>query len=167
MEKVPQKRSVSQELKDLFDADQADRITLRDKGDDTEFRKRMIESDSIRLKRGKEICKEYKLGRIELTSEELVQLAYLFQHSGEVDDYKIAHDLATDAGEEGKWLSAAAEDRWLLAKGEKQKWGTQFIGNEQAPMLSDEESGVTDEMRRERRIPARADQLATYLNRYK
>lgn len=162
MEGIPEKKTISAELKELFDEDQSDRLAIGADWDNAELVQKMVANDAIRLGRGREIYEEYKSGTIELASEELVQLAFLFQHSGELDDYWKAHELGNDAGEEGKWISAAAEDRWLLKRGEKQKWGTQFFGNDQAPMLSDEESGITDEMRRERRIPVRADQLAIH-----
>jgi hypothetical protein len=57
-----------------------------------------------------------------------------------------------------------------LATGKKQKWGTQFKKNnqgewEQSPMYSDEESGVTDYMRKEKDVPERAKQLTIFFNR--
>ncbi|MDB5237503.1 MAG: hypothetical protein JWL88_605 [Parcubacteria group bacterium] len=161
---MPGRKSITQELKELFDADQADRIALHGNWDSTELNQKMREGDAVRLSRGREIYEGYKEGTVELSSDELVQLAVLFQHSRELDDYWKAHELGNDAGEEGKWIAAAAEDRWLLAKGEKQKWGTQFLNDtEQAPMLSDEESGITDEMRIDREIPPRSEQLAAHL----
>jgi hypothetical protein len=147
MEGIPAKKTVSIELKELFEKDQADRYTLQGK---------MGANDAIRLKRGREIYEEYKAGNTLLSNEELVQLAFLFQHSPELDDYWKAHELGKDAGEEGKWIAAVAEDRWLLNKGGKQKWGTQFLSGT-------EQSGITDEMRMEMRVPPRAEQLDAHL----
>jgi hypothetical protein len=164
MEGIPAKKTVSIELKELFEKDQADRYTLQGDWGNTELVQKMVANDAIRLKRGREIYEEYKAGNTLLSNEDLVQLAFLFQHSPELDDYWKAHELGKDAGEEGKWIAAVAEDRWLLNKGGKQKWGTQFLsGTEQAPMLSDEESGITDEMRMEMRVPPRAEQLDAHL----
>lgn len=163
MEEAPGRKSVSAELKELFNADQADREAVRGKWDDAELSQRMAENDAVRLKRAREIYEEYIAGSAHLSSGELVQLAFLFQHSRDSDDYRKAHELGNAAGEEGLWIAAAAEDRWLLSRGEKQKWGTQFRHNVQAPMLSDEESGITDEMREQREIPTRANQLAEHL----
>ncbi len=164
MEGLPAKKLISVELKELFEKDQEDRYALKGNWDNAELVRKMVENDTLRLKRGRKIYEEYKAGNVELANEELVQLAFLFQHSPELDDYWKAYELGNEAGEEGKWIAAAAEDRWLLNKGEKQKWGTQFLsGTAQAPMLSDEESGITDEMRIERRIPPRAKQLAVHL----
>ncbi len=165
MEGVPRNKSISEEINELFDNDQADRYALQGNWENLELVQKMVENDTLRLKRGREIYAEYKEGNIELTNDELVQLAFLFQHSSELDDLWNAHELGNNADEEGKWIAAAAEDRWLLNKGEKQKWGTQFLNaKEQAPMLSDEESGITDEMRIERSIPVRAEQLAAHMN---
>ena len=163
MEGPPTSNPLSLELKNLFDTDQADRMALHGNWDNQEVTQRMAENDSRRLQRAGEIYEQYKSGSVSLTDSEKVQLAFLFQHSHSTDDYWKAHELGEAAGEEGKWIAAAAEDRWLLSKGEKQKWGTQFLNDtEQASMLTDEESGITDEMRREREIPVRADQLKVH-----
>lgn len=164
MEEAPRRKSVSAELKNLFDSDQADRMAMEGNWKNPDFVRDVTEKDAARLKRANEIYKEYESGNVTLSDDEMVQLAFLFQHSLETDDYQKAMRLGNAAGEEGRWIAAAAEDRWLLSKGEKQKWGTQFTHEGgQAPMLSDEESGITDAMRSERGIPARAEQLVAYL----
>ena len=98
----------------------------------------------------------------------------LFQHGLSSEDYKIAFELTNEAvkqgNEDAKWLSAAAEDRYLLSINKKQKWGTQFKGDgrggwEQSPMDSDEESGVTDVMRKSKNIPIRSEQLPLFLDK--
>lgn len=163
MERPLSKKSLSSELQEMFDSDQDDRVAQKGEWGDSELSKSRTESDAKRLVRAREIYDEYTKGEVVLLGEELVQLAFLFQHSLVTDDYKKVVELGNAAGEEGKWIAAAGEDRWLISKGEKQKWGTQFThdGN-QAPMLSDEESGVTDEMRQERGIPARVEQLSVH-----
>ena len=164
MERMPGQKPVSVELKELFDADQSDRMTMEGNWENPDFVSKVAEKDALRLKRANEIYEEYRSNSITMSNEELVQLAFLFQHSLETNDYQKAIELGNAAGEEGRWIAAAAEDRWLISKGEKQKWGTQFThGGGQAPMLSDEESGITDEMRKGRDIPARAEQLSVYL----
>lgn len=98
----------------------------------------------------------------------------LFQHGPHMDDCRRAMELGELAGKkgskQGKWLAAAAEDRCLTRIGKKQKWGTQFIkqaGGEwtQKPMQDDEESGVDDEMRIERGVPARDQQMSVFLSK--
>ncbi|TSC64055.1 MAG: hypothetical protein G01um101491_380, partial [Parcubacteria group bacterium Gr01-1014_91] len=139
---MPGKKSISAELKEIFDADQADRKDMEGNWKNSDPVKNILEKDAIRLRRANEIYEEHKSGNLTMTGEELEQLAFLFQHSNKIDDYRKAMELGNAAGEEGKWIAAAAEDRWLISKGEKQRWGTQFThDNDQAPMLSDEESG--------------------------
>ena len=57
--------------------------------------------------------------------------AMLFQHGKGVDDFLLAHVLATvaafDGDGGGKFLSAAALDRFLQNVGELQRFGTQFF----------------------------------------
>ncbi len=163
MEKSPNPRSISSELQNLYDTDQADRPVSREDWNNQELMQTMADNDTRRLQRAKEIYEQYNAGALSLTDVEKVQLAFLFQHSLDTDDYEKVVELGNAAGEEGKWIAAAGEDRWLISKGDKQKWGTQFThdGNPM-PMLSDEESGITDEMRRERDIPVRGEQLSVH-----
>ena len=138
MEKIPFSIEIQGELNQLFEADQAERIV----GQDNIDFERMRENDKPRLARATE-------------------------------DYLVAVEIAkksAEAGSEsGAWLSAAAEDRYLLATGKKQKWGTQFKKEngvwEQLPMQSDEESGITDEMRAQKHVPARNQQMKVFLSR--
>jgi hypothetical protein len=152
----------------IFDSDQLDRTTHLIDLDS----KKLMENDKERITQAHLIYEEYKTSKSELSAEDLYYLAMIFQHSSIIEDFLIASELATLSGEKGndkgKWLSAAAEDRYLLAKGEKQKWGTQFKKDfggewELQPMASDEESGVSDEMRREKGVPERAKQLEVFL----
>jgi hypothetical protein len=166
MERPPSKKSSSLELQKLFDSDQADRAFLQSGESNSELWNLITDNDAKRLVRAREIYDEYTKGVVDLSSEEMVQLAILFQHSLETDDYRKVVELGNAAGEDGKRIAAAGEDRWLLMQGKKQKWGTQFTHDrQQAPMLSDEESGITDEIRKDRRIPSRAEQLSDYLRR--
>ena len=117
------------------------------------------------------IYQEVKDGRAVLSGERLWKLAMLFQHSQDSKDYLAAMEIATlsaEAGSEsGVWLSAAAEDRYLLSIGEKQKWGTQFTKESGEwsllPVQTDEESGITDEVRATRHVPARDQQIRAFL----
>lgn len=169
MEKIPFSIEIQGELNQLFEADQAERIV----GQDNIDFERMRENDKPRLARAKEIYEEVKKGAVTLDGESLWKLGMLFQHSPHTEDYLVAVEIAkksAEAGSEsGAWLSAAAEDRYLLATGKKQKWGTQFKKEngvwEQLPMQSDEESGITDEMRAQKHVPARNQQMKVFLSR--
>ncbi len=168
MEGQPNKKEMAVELQELFDADQADRIVLEGKWNDPELNRRRFENDAVRLKRAQEIYDEYEQGKATLGTEERYQLGMLFHHSADPQNYLKARTLADAAGERGKLLSAQAEDRYLLATGKKQRWGTQFNMDKdghqtQEPIQSDEESGITDEMRIKQHVPPRAKQLAVHL----
>jgi hypothetical protein len=159
MERIPTKKSIAAELQELYKADQNDR--------ESDSRQTMGASDALRLNRAREIYNDLQEGKIELSENDIFNLGLLFHHSRDVEDYRIAHELGLRAGEKGKWLSAVAEDRYLLAKGEKQKWGTQFTKEtgewQLSPMQDDAESGITDEMREIQGIPIRSDQIGTHI----
>ncbi|MDB5264863.1 MAG: putative lipoprotein [Parcubacteria group bacterium] len=170
MKSTPSGKNIGVELSEIFEADQAER-TVGHKNID--FGK-MRENDKPRLARARAIYEGVKEGAIDLNGEELWKLGMLFQHSSNAEDYLIAIEIgnrSAEAGcESGAWLSAAAEDRYLLNTGGKQKWGTQFNKEEgkeweQMPMQDDEESGITDEMRAEKNLPARDQQMSVFLAR--
>ncbi len=64
------------------------------------------------------------------TGADCFSAALIYQHGSNLQDYLRARTLARKAmskGEEaGKWLYAAATDRWLVRQGRKQKFGTQY-----------------------------------------
>lgn len=165
MERPSSIKSLSVELQELFNSDQSDRDGLQGRESNPDSWNVIVDNDAKRLVRAREIYNDYINGIVVLSNDEMVQLAFLFQHSLEIDDYKKVIELGNAAGEAGKWIAAAGEDRLLVMKGEKQKWGTQFnYDGTQAPMLSDQESGITDEMRQDRGIPARSEQLSEHLS---
>ena len=55
----------------------------------------------------------------------------LCQHGEVLDHWWRAHELAKRAAElghqRGRWLAAAAYDRWLMRQGRPQKFGTQGV----------------------------------------
>lgn len=128
MENLANKNSsVSEELLNLFQADQEDRKKLRaEKTDWDEVRPR----DEARLKRVKEL---YEEGLIK-TADDMFYTALIFQHGGSSEAYKIAMELTRKAMEMGhesaKKLFPRTEDRYLLSMGKPQIWGTQFRKNE-------------------------------------
>jgi hypothetical protein len=162
--------AVSKELKEIFEADQAERVVGYENIDFETMR----QNDVTRLARAREILSTYRNGTIVLDGEDLYRLGLLFQHSPNTDDYLVAVELGKKSGDlgnrDGAWLSAAAEDRHLTSRGLPQKWGTQFRKNgagewEQFPMQSDEESKITDEDREKRGVPSRAKQMEVFLQR--
>lgn len=73
------------------------------------------------------------------SGEDYYYAAFLFQHGQEADDYLFAHILATEAVALGygraKWISAATLDRYLQQIGQKQVFGTQYVGENYAYYL--------------------------------
>lgn len=64
------------------------------------------------------------------TGAGLYYAALIFQHGNCPEHYKLANRLAARALEldfDARWLYAATLDRYLLSKGEKQKFGTQYV----------------------------------------
>lgn len=164
MEKIPLPQPVSVEISKLYNEDQSGRQNW----DDPIVREETLKQDVARTVRARELYKNLNTGEILLETDDLVRLAFILQHGTEADDYKRAHELGIKAGKAGEWIAAAAEDRYLLAIGQRQKWGTQFTldgegKHVQCEMMSDEESGITDDMRKERGIPSRDEQLKDYL----
>ncbi|MBI5405765.1 hypothetical protein HY972_01895 [Candidatus Kaiserbacteria bacterium] len=104
-EELPFKESLDRALR-LFQSDQADRASAFEEGGI----QRMISNDSLRLQRGREIYNEYKEGKIILSGDNLYNLAMIFQHSRNAEDYKVAEGLASISAEQGneraKWLSS-------------------------------------------------------------
>jgi len=168
MKKDSSEENLITEIQQIHKNDQKDRSG---KFENIDVEKTLI-NDTKRLKRGREIYLDLKNGIVSLNSESLYYLAMIFQHGSNTEDYLIALELANLAIEKGneksKWLSAAAEDRYLLSKGEKQKWGTQFSneqeGWEQSAMQDDSESGINDEMRKKNGVPIRKDQMQSFLD---
>lgn len=163
------RQSSETELELLFNNDQSDRRNkLR-----LENKELYLEREKERELRAREIYKFFREETIELSPLAILRLAFLFHHSGSSEDYKIALELAKEASEQGEeqalWLQAAAEDRYLISLGKKQKWGTQFKKAENGEweyLAPIEEGGVTDEERKEMNVPILADQLATIKENY-
>jgi hypothetical protein len=152
------------DLKKLFEADQEDRKNGLNESNPEVFAQR----EENRYQKAQEMFAQYEKNRTLLSAEDVYYLAFLFQHGRTSEDYKKAHELALEAEKQGsedaKWLSAATEDRYLFSLGKAQKWGTQFIQTKNgweyaAPLEEDAISGVTDEMRQNKNVPVRGDQL--------
>ncbi len=124
MESEP--KAISQELKEMYESDQDDRKNWRTGGTNWEIVK---PRDEVRLKRVEQLYSQ----RLLQTVDDLMNAAMIYQHGDKTEHYQKAMELAKRAGElghsEGKTFSALAEDRYLLAIGKAQVWGTQFTRN--------------------------------------
>jgi hypothetical protein len=135
---------VHQELHDLFDEDQADRRGERP----ADLRRR----DERRRRRVEQLLAQ---GAV-TDPDDLFCAAMVFQHGSDRAHYRRAHELARRAAELGstrpaRWLAAAAHDRWLMAGGLAQQYGTQYrtVGGRWVlyqvdPTTSDEERARWD-----------------------
>ncbi|ANM32398.1 hypothetical protein ABI59_20660 [Acidobacteria bacterium Mor1] len=115
----------SAELKELHDADQADRSFTKPPSPD--HWKGIAERDKKRRDRVMELI---KAGSLE-TADDYYHAAMVLQHGEGSEDILIAHILSTVAGfkghETGQWLSAAALDRYLHRIDQPQRLGTQYL----------------------------------------
>jgi len=146
-------RPTNPEMTAIFEADQAAR-----KGPDIDWTT-VAKEDAARRKRVSEL-----LGTSELRSgDDFYHAAFVFQHGGEPSDYLKAHALALVAVARGKeeatWIAAATLDRYLMAIGQPQIYGTQFQkrsdGWSQEPF---ERELLSDAMREASRVPTIAMQ---------
>jgi len=119
-----QAMSISDEIKYIYDTDQADRGTGYWMIDP--------ERDRIRLQRVKTL---YRAGQITEPADQY-NAALVYQHGSCADEFQVAYELATAAASHGippagqlsmAPLTHATYDRWQLALGKPQVYGTQFL----------------------------------------
>jgi tetratricopeptide (TPR) repeat protein len=139
-------REHNAELQALYEADQAQRRegrweTLQ--ADDTARRTRVAEI----LKAGGAT-----------TGVDYYNAAMVYQHGGSLDAYAKAREYAARAvelgNERGRWLTAAAWDRWLRNAGYPQRFGTQYRCDKDGEcVLQEWDPEVTDEERARWNVP--------------
>ena len=116
--------SVSQVLRELYEADQGDRRFTSPPSEE-EWRA-ITRRDRERRARVLELVRS---GALE-SAEDYYHAAMVLQHGEGSEDVLVAHILATVAGfkghEGGRWLSAAALDRFLHRIDRPQRLGTQY-----------------------------------------
>ena len=133
------------ELEAICREDQADRLPEEGKAIDWSV---VGPRDARRLSRIKEL---YHAGKI-VTGPDYFNAALVLQHGRVPEDYLLAHELAVVAISKGQAnrassLAAASEDRFLMAIGRKQRFGTQLTN----PIIVD--GDITDQLREELRVP--------------
>lgn len=110
---------MNEELRALYEQDQADRRGHR-------LAPGVLERD--RARRGR-VAALIGAGALREGSD-YYYAAMVFQHGETPDDAWRAHELANQAAalghRPGRWLAAAAYDRWLMYQGRPQKYGTQY-----------------------------------------
>jgi len=119
--------SIADELKALYEADQADRtFTSPPTAEDWQA---ITERDHARRDRVLELVRAGALS----SGDDYYRAAMVLQHGEGSDDILLSHILSTVAGfkghEGGRWLSAASLDRFLHRVDRAQMLGTQFVRN--------------------------------------
>ena len=98
------------------------------------------------------------------TGKDFEEAAVIFQHSHQSDDYLLAHTLAVIAVSKGNkdaiWIASASLDRYLMATGKPQIYGTQFITRpgQHATQEPYNRQLISDQLRKELQVPSQAEQ---------
>ena len=140
--------AVSLKMANLIFADQAAR-QFPGNTDPQKFR----EDDTLRRI---EVLGYIQNGEIH-SGHDLIYAAFIFQHGDCSDHYQFANRLAQIAMDEGysdaKWIYAATMDRYLMSRGELQKYGTQYTWIEGAFKLYPVNPATTDTERAQYNVP--------------
>lgn len=92
------------------------------------------------------------------------EAAVIFQHSRQPDDYLLAHTLALIALSKGDqdaiWIATASLDRYLMAIGKAQIYGTQYMTPAGQPASQEpyNRTLISDTLRKQLRVPSLAEQ---------
>lgn len=158
----------SQEMKRLYDEDQADReinmaaMTIQQR---TDWSNKIGPRDAQRRKQVTELIERDSLQ----TGDDFEEAAFVFQHGDRPEDFLLAHTLATVAVAKGssksRWISAATLDRYLHRIQQPQIYGTQyFVGPNKGDKFTQEPYNrqlISDALRRDMCVPEQAAQQRT------
>lgn len=103
------------------------------------------------------------------TAEDFHAAAFVFQHGAAADDYLLAHTLALAAVARGKaesmWIATATLDRYLMAVGQPQIYGTQY-GRRDGQWSQEpyNRALVSDALRKVLGVPSQAEQADRMAN---
>ncbi len=138
----------NEELRRMHDEDQADRSAADPKVVDW-----AVVGTRDRTRRSR-VMTLFAEGRL-TTANDYYHAAMILQHGDIPEDFLLAHEFAVVAIIKGRndrqtrWLSAAAEDRFLTKIGRPQRFATEFSSQGDGPWrLNPVDPTVTDELRR-------------------
>jgi len=157
---APGEKSRAVELKELYEADQADRSHATPPT--PEQWKEIVQRDKERRDRVLALVRSGALNR----ADDYFRAAMVLQHAEGSEHVLIAHILATVAGfkghEAGRWLSAAALDRYLHRIEQPQMLGTQFVrdGSDRPWSQGKYDPWLPDSIRAEYGVPPIEEQEA-------
>jgi len=135
----------------LFEDDQTDHLAVVE-GSKTIAQIR--DSEQSRIQQAVEMVRGDKLK----TGRDFFRAAAIVQRSSSSENILLAHDLSLTAiayGEkQATAIAASTEDRFLLAQGLKQRYGTQYVNSGNRVDLAPIDGSVTDTMRTQLGVPA-------------
>jgi len=144
-------------LYQMFEDDQADRLAVVE-GSKTASSIKGEEQN--RLQKTLEMVRSNSLR----TAGDFFRAAVVVQRSDDFEHILLAHDLSLTAlalGEKhASAVCASTEDRFLLAKGLKQRYGTQYTKSGMKVEVAPVSDGVTDTMRAVTGVPPLAEAKA-------
>ena len=154
-------------LYEIYQEDQGERTVMIQEGmekflHDTTLLMRMVHNDSIRKQEIYAMLPKLKKSR---STEDIQEAALILQHGDDTTDYWNAHELAMRDIHLGdttaRQLAAITLDRYLVAKGKPQRYGTQAFKNEKTGKweLDPVDPSVTDAERAKWDEPPLKDQL--------
>ena len=142
-------------LRTLFEADQNERMPHPQVG--TPAYETLRKRDQERRNQVQSLIDE---GQV-TTAQDYYHAALIFQHGDSLDEIGAAHQLALKSVElgnpAGKWLAAAALDRWHMYQGQPQKYGTQLVPDGMRYRLWDIDPSTTDDERARWDVPSLAE----------
>jgi hypothetical protein len=151
---------VAAELKQIYEADQGDRV-----GPNAIFGKKdkwaeMRSRDEERRVRVHQLLAEEKVK----SADDYYHAAMILQHGTGPQDFLLAHILAGAAAQLGlkkaKWLAAASLDRYLQGVGQPQVFGTQYLSSHEDGSWTQEPFSaalLTDSLRQVYDVPLLAE----------
>lgn len=98
-----------------------------------------------------------------VTATDFVRASLVLQHGSGWKDYMLAHELSICSlllgSSEGGWLAAATYDRMLVSAGYRQRFGTQYSSEGNAPLQFDlyDTRAINDAMRKAMGCPSLAE----------
>ncbi len=142
----------SERMQVIFDEDQAARM-----GEDIDWKVLNREDSARRV----EVMGYLQDGKL-TTGADMYNAAFIFQHGNCPKHYKLANRLAGRAivldYNDARWIYAATLDRYLLSRGEKQKFGTQYTSTDSCTyVLEPVDPGMTDAYRALYGVPSLAE----------
>ena len=146
---------MNDELHRLFITDQQERENHPEVG--TSEYVSLRNRDHTRRQQVQRMMDQHQIG----TAQDYYHAALIFQHGDTVDEIWSAHQWALKSvklgHQEGKWLAAAALDRWHMYQGQPQKYGTQIVPDGIRYRLWDLDSRTTDQERAQWGVPSLAE----------